>query len=293
MIQALDPSLGHEIADLAAALEPLRKRQRPGPVDPPLPPDLEARRHALLERHLGRRVEPPAAPTCVIGDSNAMFFTGSEVVRFLRYRRCGWLRPRWINRGLDLLPCFRTFHIGPSTAWMAAAQRSETRAREKIELLIRRDLPPGASLLLSIGEIDCRIHMARRVLAGAAPADLVAATLARFMLLPLWLRDRGFRVGVWGVPQITPRPADDPNAGLPAVGPFSLRRDLTYIYNEALSTACREASIPCACFAGTFHQRAEPMPAVCFSDGVHLSQALMPLALDALTRAGVMEFTPA
>jgi len=138
------------------------------------------------------------------------------------------------------------------------------------------------------GEIDCRIHMPKAVLRGKSPADVAAATADRFFPLVRLIRDRGFRPVVWGVAQAPPRPPDQPAAEFLAIGPERLRLDITYAYNEALETLCRNEKIPFVGLAGTFHPRDELMPEECFYDGWHMSQSLMPHALRMLRDAGVL-----
>lgn len=283
----IDPALLAEINELAARIDPVVSRRPRRPTDDLA--EFRASRRALLARHLGQ--EPPESiePVTVIGDSNTMFFAGADHLRFIRYRRCGLLRPRYINRGLDLLPCFRTIHLGPSTAWKAAEHGSSTRAREKLELLVRRDLKPGQRVMLSFGEIDCRIHMPKAVLGGKPLKDTTVATGRRLLGLATWLRDAGMRVALWGIPQIIPREENDPNAPLPPVGSLELRTEITYTFIETMDELAGEAGIPHVALAGTFHPPAEPMPPETFHDEVHLSQVLMPHALRALVRGGVVD----
>jgi len=286
----LDAETLAAIESLTLDLDPLVTRRPRRPTDQL--DQFSDRRHALLARHLGFTPARPIEPLNVIGDSNTMFFAGAEHLRFIRYARLGLVRPRWINRGFDLLPCFRTFHVGPSTAWKAPEHDSSTRAREKIELLLRRHLPAGARVMLSFGEIDCRIHMARAALAGKQIDKLVAATAEKYITLPRFIRDLGFPTSLWHVPQIIPRDEDDPEAKLPSVGPIELRNEITYASIEAQREVARREGIPCVAIVGTFHPPEERMPQDCFHDGVHLSQAVMPHSLRMLGEAGILDLAP-
>lgn len=250
-------------------------------------PQFDERRHTLLEEHLGHPLAPITEPIPCLGDSNTMFFAGAERLRFIHYRRVGLWKFYWINRGLDLLPLFRVFHVGPATAWKAGDFGSSTRSREKIELLVQRDLLPGTKLILSFGEIDCRIHMARQVKEGRDIASVTRATAEKFLRLPVELKRRGFRPLVWGPPQIIPKP-EKLDVPFPYVGPWEMRRDITYAYIEALREGCASEGIPFAALAGRYHPRAERAERFCFHDGTHLSQCLMPLALRELAATGFL-----
>ena len=283
MNEALSPELEAEIGSLADGLDAvLTKHPRRSA------PQFDERRRALLTRHLGHA--PPAAiePLTCIGDSNTMFFAGAERIRFIRYRRSALLKPYWINRGLDLLPCFRVFHVGPATAWKAGDHGSSTRSREKLEILLRKDVAPGSKLLISFGEIDCRIHMAKQVLGGKDIAKVVESTAAKYVKLPAWIQSQGFQPLVWAPPQIIPKDEILSSPTFPFIGPWELRRDITYAYIERLEHHCRELGIPVIALAGKYHPPEEKADLSNFHDGVHLSQRLMPLALRELSKAGFL-----
>jgi hypothetical protein len=250
-----------------------------------------SRRHELLCRMLGREVSTEITPITCIGDSHTMFFSGTERMRYVRYRRITYLRPRWINRGLDLLPAFRTYHVGASTAWKAGEPGSSSLAREKVELLLKKDVPAGSKLILSFGEIDCRIHMPRRVMAGESIEKVAEATAVRFMQFPAAIAARGFKPLVWGPSQIVPKDEELTSPTFPFIGPWELRRDITYAYLERLAHHGRKLGIPTYSLTGTYHPRNEkPDMANFIYDGVHLSQRLMPLALEGLQQLGFLEF---
>lgn len=284
MIPELPADTLAEVVSLADDLDALLTRKPRTKATP-----YDDRRRALLEKHLGRPLESPIEPLTCIGDSNTMFFAGAERLRFVRYRRSAFWKPHWINRGLDLLPCFRVFHVGPATAWKAGDPGSSTRSREKIEILLRKDVKPGSRVLLSFGEIDCRIHMAKAVLAGGKIEEVVEKTAAKFVKLPQAIAARGFRPVVWGPPQIIPKNESLSSPTFPFIGPWELRRDITYAYTARLREHCEKAGIPMLALAGLYHPPAEKADLKLFHDGTHLSQRLMPLALTELRKAGVFE----
>ncbi len=284
MIPELPESTLAEVVSLADDLDALITRKPRATVTP-----YDERRRALLSQHLGREAPRGIEPLTCIGDSNTMFFAGAERLRFVRYRRSAFWKPHWINRGLDLLPSFRVFHVGPATAWKAGDKGSSTRSREKIEILLKKDLKPGAKLLLSFGEIDCRIHMARAVQAGGKIGEVVEKTAAKFVKLPTEIAARGFRPAVWGPPQIIPKDEALSSPTFPFIGSWELRRDITYAYVERLKHHCGEHGIPFLSLAGLYHPRMEKAERALFHDGTHLSQRLMPLALAELQKAGILE----
>lgn len=253
---------------------------------------LEGRRHQLLAHHLGFEPRLPIEPITVIGDSHTLFFAGEDGMNQVKHRRVGLWRPRYITRGLDLLPCFQTRHLGPTTAWRAFDHGSSTRAREKIDALVRHELKPGQRVLLSFGEIDCRCHIPKRVLAGEAMAVPVHETVARFLPLVQHLQARELQVAVWGPAVVTSSDRVVEGNPLPTVGPFELRAQIIATYCAELQRACQAINAPCLCLAGTYHPWDQPAPTACFSDGFHLSQQLMPAALRALQTARFLGIEP-
>lgn len=284
MIPPLPDATLAEIQSLADDLDSLLTRRARAAVTA-----FDDRRCALLGQHLGQPICAAVEPITCLGDSNTMFFAGAERLRFIRYRRSAFWKPHWINRGLDLLPCFRVFHVGPATAWKAGDLGSSTRSREKIEILLRKDIPAGGRVLLSFGEIDCRIHMAKAILAGKDMGEVVRKTAEKFVKLPQAIAARGFRPVVWGPPQIIPKDENLSSPTFPFVGPWELRRDITYAYTASLREHCEKAGIPMIALAGHYHPPEEKADIALFHDGTHLSQRLMPLALAELRKAGVLE----
>jgi hypothetical protein len=253
---------------------------------------LEDRRHQLLAHHLGFAPRRPIEPITVIGDSHTLFFAGENGMSQVKHRRVGIWRPRYITRGLDLLPCFQTRHLGPATAWRAFDYKSSTRAREKIRALVRRELPPGSTVLLSFGEIDCRCHIPKAALTGTAITPAVQETVARFLHLATSLRAGGLKVAVWGPAMVTIAEQAVVGNPLPTVGPFPLRAEIARAYCAELNRACAGLAVPCVCLAGTYHDWQSPAAAECFIDGCHLSQIMMASALRALQAAGILTLPP-
>lgn len=251
-------------------------------------PALEERRHQLLAQQLGFKPRQPVEPITVIGDSHTLFFAGEDGLNQVKHRRVGFWRPRHITRGLDLLPCFRTRHLGPATAWRAFEYGSSTRAREKLDALLRYELPPGRRVLLSFGEIDCRCHIPKPVMAGTSVREAVYPTIDRLLQLARYLRSHELNVALWGPAMVTNQTATIAGNPLAVVGSFELRAEVVHAFCDTLREECGAQNIPCVCLAGTFHPWNEPAAADFFCDGFHLSQKLMPAALQALLDSGAL-----
>ncbi len=243
----------------------------------------------LLEHHLGRPPRRPLRAVHCVGDSHTLFFAGAERFHLTREVKIGVFRKRWINRGPDLLPCFRTWHLGPATAFRAAFPRSTSRSLEKIRKLLKTSIPPGSTVLLCFGEIDCRVHLPRLVKEGQPQEKVVKSTADSFLKLPRMLRDLGFRPAVWGPPTVVPQDERLDIGDFPFVGSWELRRDITLAYIQVLQAQCRAEGIPAVSLANQWHDL-QTRPSLEFlPDRIHLSQALMPLALSRLIDAGILD----
>ena len=261
----------------------------------PPPPTLDMRRQALLARHIGFTPSLPLPVLHVVGDSHSIFFGGAEHIRFRKGRRIwtGFFRARYVSSTVELLPVFKVFHVGPATAWQADERGSSTCSREKIDALLRsRDIPAGARIILVFGEIDCRCHIPKAVLAGRDIETSVNETVDRFMRLPLRLKAAGRTPSVW-LPSLTPVVGDAGNPedshALPFIGPQALRDEITHAYCARLAKACKQAEIRST---GVTAPAGVPVSA-CFIDGHHLSQHMMPAALAALMEADILPLASA
>jgi hypothetical protein len=283
-----------EIRELEQTI--LTRCGRPGAHARTLPADLETRRHALLASHLGFTPAAPLPVIHVIGDSHSAFFAGTEGIVFHPGRRVftGFFRARYVSAFTELLPIFRVFHLGPATAWQAAEPGSSTSTLQKTRALLRcGDVPRGATVLLVFGEIDCRYHIPRAVLGGKAVADAVTTTVDRFLRLADHIRSAGRDPTLW-LPTIAPilPPSEKPEeTPLPALGPQSLRDEITIRYCEELARASSAAGLRCAGLSAP--PLGTPPPADWFWDGNHLSQRVMPAALRALRESGILALAPA
>mgnify|MGYP000891448031 CR=1 FL=1 len=175
------PDLLPQINALEADI--LTRAGKPGVKPQPLPDDLELRRLQLLAAELEFVPQQPLPRLHVVGDSHVAFFAGAEALKF-HPGRClftGFFRRRYISAFTELLPVFRVFHTGASTAWSADALRSASYTRRKIAALLRHDIPARGAVLLVFGEIDCRWHLPKAVLAGKPVAAAVAETVRPFV----------------------------------------------------------------------------------------------------------------
>jgi hypothetical protein len=206
-------------------------------------------------------------PIYVIGDSHASFFSGNEQ-----------MQEGWPARSEDKLPWFRSYRLEAVTAWGSPSGFMDAALAT---------VPAGATVMLSHGEIDCRIHILRQSKKQDRPIGaIIEDVTARYLRTIENVAGRGYRVLVWGPPPSTPVP---PREGdYPIVDCCQTRNHVTRLFNASLEARCRPVGVPVIWLHdellapdGSTDWRFVP-------DSLHLGQAAMPLALRKL-RAVVPE----
>jgi lysophospholipase L1-like esterase len=202
------------------------------------------------------------------------FFSGQNVIQ-----------PEWPHRSTDLLPWFRTYHVGPSLAYNLIEKNTSSGGREKIEAILKEAVPPGSHLLLCFGEIDCRAHLVRRVREDATTSqDSVAICAQRYGEFISEIKATGFRPVVYNViPSRSPyRRADQRGEGWVAIGSPRERNEVTHRFNQKLADHCRNLEIP---FLETFDllcRNQHQADSWYYFDNIHVAQRAMPLVQQAL-----------
>jgi hypothetical protein len=194
----------------------------------------------------------------VISNSHAYFFTGTDVVRGYAY---------WEMHPVDTIKEIKTYSLGPCTAW-----GFELKDVPYIPLL---NIKRGSSIMLAMGEIDCRWEIPRHGKTMAGCIRGVDATIAKYVLGIIKLMN-DYKVHIWGVH------APSRNEPQPCVGSCTFRTAITMYWNSRMKEVCHDLKIP---FISIF-DRMLAKDGLCdmqyMLDDIHLSQKVMPLALKEL-----------
>ena len=200
----------------------------------------------------------------VIGDSHVMVFSGKEHI------------PDEVDdRGF--LPFFRTYRLGPYTAYNAA------KLRNPIESIIRDNVGPDDSVMLCFGEIDCRAHLVKQSeIQGRSLEDVVAECVGRYAQLFDLKEKCGIRLLVWNVPASS---REDVESGeYSTYGSCVQRNETTRLFDRMLEEECRKRQIV---FVSIFDKLVDEEGLTktwYYADPVHLSQRAMPLIFEELRR---------
>ena len=208
-----------------------------------------------------------------IGDSHCCFFYGQEdkVISSL-------------DRNDGLISFFKVYIVGPSLAYNLCQEGTKTGGRENLFDVLNGKLAPGSTVLLCFGEIDCRAHLLKRAELKQSPLeDVVEECVVRYFEVVKEIKAKGFKVLLWAV---VPSAHDSAPVDLlyPRYGTCQDRNRVTMCFNEKLERLAKSQGIP---FISIFEKlvgsdglgRDE-----CFMDQIHLSQRVMPLAIDELRK---------
>jgi len=85
-----------------------------------------------------------------LGDSHVNLFSGND-----------FIQPIWPENNFDKVSFFKTYRLGSHLAYSLSNKQSE--ANKKLNKAIKQ-IPNGSYLLISYGEIDCRVHLLKQAL---------------------------------------------------------------------------------------------------------------------------------
>lgn len=263
---------------VAEPLEPARfgpvarsSRSDPRAADPALRMSsliLDARREA------GR---PPrlALPQHIfaVGDSHVRFLAGRDETSARQARD----KANWYEHCSARIT---GVHLGPGLAHNANRPGARTACFEKLCRLTSGptpQIPAGARILLSYGEIDCRYHVVRQAEAQGRPIEAIVDEICEaYAGLLDRLAAAGYRPGIWGA--VAPswlEESGDPEH--PIHGSFAQRLAATRRFNLRMAEACRRRGMPFLCLVDELLDATGRTDRRWFADGIHLSQRARPL----------------
>ena len=199
-----------------------------------------------------------------IGDSHVSLFSGLDAV----------------GRNYDALPFFKTYWMGPLTAYKAIERK------EIMDTLLREDVKAGDKVLLCFGEIDCRAHLVKQAELRKEPLEkVVRQCVENYFELFLALKGLGYDVMAWNAP---PPSMEDIEFGeYSTYGSYSQRLEATWTFNRILKELCGGNDIP---FISIFEKLVGPdglTNPLIFMDEIHLSQRVMPFVIDEFKEMGM------
>ncbi|HTJ78604.1 MAG TPA: hypothetical protein VL357_06370 [Rariglobus sp.] len=210
-----------------------------------------------------------------IGDSHVCFFSGRNVIH-----------RDWPNESDDQLPWFKTYRLGSALAYNLPRHGTKTRGRERLFEVLDTKVPPGARVLLSFGEIDCRAHLIKQAqLKGVSIETVVELCLDEYFKVVREVVARGFQVIVYNV--VPSRQSTVGGGALKDADPFVTtgtwreRNRAARLFNESARRRCADCGGRfLENFSHLIDERGKTIQWY-FWDSIHLSQRAMPATLEA------------
>jgi len=221
-----------------------------------------------------KSTDRPRTIHCV-GDSHASFFSGTWEIQAI-----------WPEPAACELPGVFNYRLGAATAHNLRKPESSTSSWTRLwEVLDTISPMPEKLILLSFGEIDCRMHLLPQHEKTARPlTELVANTVGNYMQAVLALREAGYQTALWAPPPPTLQEGTNKSAYL-CHGTYEERKRVTRMFNDQLATACIPLGVPCISLYNKLVARDGRTRREYFSDGIHLSPLALPMAARAISAA--------
>jgi hypothetical protein len=215
-----------------------------------------------------------------IGDSHSSFFSGLDRIQ-----------PNWPATSLDQLLWFKTHHIGPALAYNLTKSGTTILGRESLLAVIASKASLDDYILLSFGEIDCRVHLVKQAHKKTIHLEAaVDACLDEYFKVVREIMALGYKVIVYNItpPRFSKKHRgvdyEKSEAELVAVGTWEQRQKAATLFNAGAKDRCAKSG---AKFIETTHQLIDKhgrlMPFF-LMDNVHLAQRAMPATLVELAR---------
>lgn len=222
----------------------------------------------------------------IIGDSHTNFFGGNETLYWQKIEGI----PEEIDDGRDAYPLFKIFHFGPRLAFSADKEGSNGRVVEKTRYLAESGmLPAKASVMVSLGEIDCRVHVKKQSeLQNKTVENIIDDILVHYENYLKMLQGYGYNVICWG--PVASQKECEVDPAYPRYGSEEERNEITEIFNRKLKNFCSANSMG---FSTLFYEMIDSdyktKPEFLSADGVHLSQRVLPDGILQLEKDGIIE----
>lgn len=216
------------------------------------------------------------------GNSHAAIFVGGPP--------CGNLVKR---------PAKNTVQVNPVHDQLAAVFLGPIVAYNFVEhhlpkvVVVLTDLSVGASrdrdvVMLYVGEVDCRYHMAKRVVQGEDAQTVVRECVSRYYEATKTLKKDGWRVALVGAHPTTPEPHSE-DLDKPHWGSWQLRNSICVEWNSMLAELCAADEVPFVNVYDKLVNEDNSTRTGFYVDYCHLSYKLVfPMFLDTMTSAGLL-----
>lgn len=142
------------------------------------------------------------------------------------------------------VPPFWVHHVGAATAWGLMNKNQKTRSVHKIKQVCELMDKEKDRLVLSFGEIDCRVHIFRQAtLQNRRMEDIIEEIAKRYVLgTCLWIKEKfGVTPVIYGVPPAT---IQGNFYGYDMYAEPPVHAVIYYLFNQAVRSKAEELRVP-------------------------------------------------
>ena len=194
-----------------------------------------------------------------IGDSHVSVFLGKDS-----------LAPIYPAKSNSLFNFFEVVRIGPITAYNIGNTNSTTKAKEKIDSLLKAEVPEGSTLIFSAGEIDIRVHLLKQAsLQNKTSYEISSEILEKYMSVLRGYANMGFIIIVLSPPPSTYILED--LSEYPTYGTEKERNIATKIFNENLKIQSQKNEFKFIDIFNEYIDSDNLTKRSCLWDGIHPS----------------------
>lgn len=209
-----------------------------------------------------------------IGDSHVSVFTGQDTIS------SGYPCAQ------DSISYFKTYRLGPVLAYNLCVAQHHSR----IGLFdVLKTIPKNDYVMLCLGEIDCRMHLIRRLKESQNKSlkDVVCECVCRYFEVILEIKNMGFKTMVWGIPatsNVDCFELQNENV-FPHYGSYQERNQAIRLFNNEIECLCKLNDV---LFLSIFEDLVDENDRTkideYYMDTIHLGQKAMPLIVNKLKK---------
>jgi hypothetical protein len=208
-----------------------------------------------------------------IGDSHSAVFSGEEN-----------MQPIWPIPAANKLPYFRSYRIGPATAYQL---------ENKIPIIneIIKDISENDKVMFCFGEVDIRAHLLKQSIEQNKPIEnIIDECVNRYFDVIKTYKNNGVDIIIWG--PIASWNANHPYTGGPSYGSNIERNEITKYFTEKLETLAKVEDIPLITIFYDMLNEDGTTNSFFLDDWagshMHLSQRALPTIIDKLEKKNLL-----
>jgi hypothetical protein len=161
-----------------------------------------------------------------IGDSHSSVFSGKDE-----------MMPIWPQRSLDITEYFKSYRIGPATAYQLDNKKPILN-----DIIFNNVNKTNDSVLFCFGEVDIRAHLIKQInLQELTKFEIVKECVDRYVNVMLHYKEQGYNIIAWG--PIASWHEDKPYTTGPSYGTCLERNTITKEFNDYLLELCLKNDI--------------------------------------------------